>query len=471
MAVDTAEMLGIFKIYYTPDKMEQLLFRNSPLVKKTEKMRVTGASYNFPMLSGMGGAVSGNGATAVAQSSTQARTAQMAAQYGNLFTAFQLTNKEILASQNEKGAFEPAGVVKMFAACEAARKMMAACAYGMGFGEIGKVTAGVAQTATSMLVDDSTLVKMDVGTVFQVTDKSIGIPSEPLLSADTYTVTNIASDGSGNNTVTFTPGVVPAAGFAAGAWIEINGGRTGSTGLMPVGLGAAIPYWFNRGAAGGGDLTAWNTYIQTTFQGVDRSPFPTRLAGGFVLRNVSGGEKRYQAITRAIKLARRQGSEPDMIVLNDNDYTSIISEIQAAQTYWQSLNTAGAKGSTNETAIGMELTAFQQANTWVKYVVDDPYCPCFIAYVLESRTFKFVSLSNVEKVTADSIADNEPGAPTITQAGDTPTNQYALLIEDMLTLNPLTVGQDGAGMQALLTVYGSFVVQNPAHCVVINLVS
>lgn len=463
--VSTTEMMGIFKEFYTPDQMEQLLFRNSPLVKKIDKMRVTGKTYNYPALSGMGGAVSGSGAIAVAQSTTTARTQQNAANYGQLFSAFQLTEKEVLASQNEKGAFEPAGVVKMFAACEAARKGMAACAYGMGYGEVGQTQAAVALAATTMAVDDATLVKIDVGTVFVVTDASIGLPSDPLLSADTYEITKIDSTGAGVNTVTFTPGVVPAAGFTSGAWIEIYGGRNGTTPLMPVGLGAILPHWFDRTTG------AWTTYIGTSFQGVDRSTATSRLAGGFVLRNVAGGEKRYQAITRGVKLARRQGSEADMIVMNDNDYTAVISEIQAAQTYWQSLNMSGAKGSTNEVAIGMELTAYQQASSWVKYVVDDPYCPCFVAYILETRTMKFVSLSNVEKVTQDSIADNSPGAPKITQAGDTPTNNYALLIEDILTLNPLTVGQDGPGLQALLSVFGSFVVQNPAHCVVINLVS
>lgn len=465
MPVSATEMLGIFKEYYTPDQMEQLLFRNSPFVKKIEKRRVTGKTYNYPVLSGMGGAVSGSGTVAVAQSATTARTQQSAATYGKLFSAFQLTELEILASQNEKGAFEPAGVVKMFASCEAARKMMAACAYGSGFGEIGKVQGAVAPAATDMVVDDSTLVKMDVGTVFSVTDGSVGLPSDPLLGAPaTYTVTKIDSDGTGVNTVTFTPGAIAGTGFADQAWIEINGGRSGSTPYMPIGLGAIIPYWFNRTTAD------WTTYIGTSFFGVDRSTAVTRLAGGFVLRNTGAGEKRYQAITRAIKLARRQGSEADLVVMNDNDYSSVVNELEADRNFWQALNT-GDKGSTNEVVVGMEQMGYQQATSWVKTVIDDPYCPCFIAYVLEMRTVRFVSLSNAEKVTQDSVADNSPGAPPITQAGDTPTNQYALMIEDMLTLNPLSVGVDGAGLQALLSVFGTYVVQNPAHCVVINLVS
>jgi hypothetical protein len=465
MPVSSTEMLGIFKEYYSPDQMEQLLFRNSPFVKKIEKRRVTGKTYNYPVLSGMGGAVSGSGTVAVAQSTTTARSQQSAATYGNLFAAFQLTEKEILASQNEKGAFEPAGVVKMFAACEAARKQMAACAYGSGYGELGQVVGAVAPAAVTMVVDDSTLVKMDVGTVFSITDNSTGHPGDPLQGApDTFTVTKIDSDGSGVNTVTFTPGATAGTGFPDNSWIEINGGRSGATAYMPVGLSGIIPHWFDRTGV------AWGTYIGTAFFGVDRSTATSRLAGGFVLRNTGAGEKRYQAITRAVKLARRQGSEADLIVMNDNDYSSVVNELEADRQFWQALNTSG-KASGNEVVVGMEQMGYQQASSWVKTVIDDPYCPCFIAYVLETRTMRFVALSNVEKVTQDGIADNSPGAPPITKDGDTPTNQYALLIEDILTLNPLTVGVDGPGLQALLSVFGSYVVQNPAHCVVVNLVS
>lgn len=464
-AVDTAEMMGIYKNFYTPDQMEQLFFRNSPLVKRIEKRRVTGQTYNYPVLSGMGGAVSGNGAVAVAQSATQARTQQSAAGYGNLIAAFQLTNKEILASANEKGAFEPAGVVKMFAACEAARKMMAACAYGTGYGEVGQVQVQVGVGQNQVIVDDSTLVKLDVNSVICFTNGATGHPQDALMGApDTYTVQIINSDGLGNNTLTISPAIITGP-IMAGAWICINGGRNNANvPLMPTGLADIIPYWWDRSGA------QWTSYIAQPFYGVNRSVASTRLAGGFVFRNVSNGEKRYQAITRAIKIARRQGSEADLIVMNDNDYTNVVIEIQAATNYWQALN-MGDKGGKNEVAIGIEQVGYIQATSWVKTVIDDPYCPQKIAYVLETRTFRFVSLSNAEKATQDSIADNEPGAPAVTQAGDTPTNQYALLIEDILTLNPLSVGQDGAGLQALLEIFGTYVVQNPAHCVVVDLVN
>ena len=105
--VSTAEMLAIFKVWYTDDKMEQLLFPNSSVVRQIDKVRVGGASYNFPMLSGRGGALSGNGATAVALSAVTARNSQMAVEHGQMFSAFQLTQKEMLASRDGTGPLRP----------------------------------------------------------------------------------------------------------------------------------------------------------------------------------------------------------------------------------------------------------------------------------------------------------------------------------------------------------------------------
>jgi hypothetical protein len=461
MPVSTTDMMGVFKTFYTPDQMEQLLWRNSPGVRRIQKVKVTGKEYAFPMLHGRGGAVAGNAATAVAASATTSRTAQMAAQYGNLFSAFQLTNKEAMASVNEKGAFEPVGVVKMFAAAEALRKTIPASFYGMGFGEVGRVQGAVAPAATTLLVDDATLVKIDVGSVFSVTVGPLvgsDLPSDTLL-AGTFTITKIDSDGAGNNQITFTPGATAVTGFPDQAWICLDGCRDSTTPLLPMGLAGALPYWGNRTGSG------WQTYIGTAFQGVDRSVAVSRLAGGFILRNVAGGETMTQAITRAVKLARRQGGEPDLIILNDNDFASIVAEMNADRNYWQAINT-GDKGASNEIVVGLERMSYAQATSWVKNVIDDPYCPQGIFYVLETKVVKFVGLSNPEKAFSDGISDNEPGAPPVTKEGDVPTNQYALNIDDILTLNPLAVAMDGAGIQALLSLYGAFVVQNPAHCVV-----
>jgi len=458
--VSTAEMMAIFKHWYTDDKMEQLLFPNSPVIRQIEKVRVGGDTYNFPMLAGRGGAVSGNGATAVALSATTARNSQMAAEHGQIFSAFQLTQKEMLASRDQRGAFEPAGVVKMFAATDGLRKGFGKSFYGMGYGEMGTLLAAVLAGASTLLVDSATVLGLDVGTQFDITDGSTGLPSDPVLAGGPFTISQIdGPDATGQYTVTFAP-VAPAGGFGIGAWLVLHDCRS-ATGdpLLPMGLGGALPWWFDRTGA------TWLAYIAALFQGVNRSTFVNRLAGGFIKRDIAGAEPYHHAVTRAVRLARFQGGVSDMIVVNDNDFAVIISELEADRNYWQAINT-GDKKSGNEVVIGLEQMSFQFATSWVKNVIPDPFCPVGTFYVLEKRVVKFIALSNPEKVTNDGVAGNEPGAPPITESGEAPTDRYALNIDDILTLNPAAVGQDGAGMQGLLSIFGSFVVQNPAHNVV-----
>ncbi len=463
MPVSSAQLLATFKHYYTPDQMEQLLWRNSPAVKKVKKVRVSGADYVFPMVTGRGGAVSANGAVAIAKSATTSRTNSMTVDHGNLFSAFQLTDKEARASVDDKGAFEPVGVTKMFTSSDALRKTIAAAFYGSGYGEVGRVQGAVIAGASTMIVDSATVAKIDVDTDFVVTTgPAIGndLPSDALIGGGTgtvYTVTQIDGDGSANYTVTFTP-VAPAAGFVDQSWICLNGFRDATNiPLGPMGLGGALPSFANRTGAN------WATYIAIAFQGLIRTSFVNRLAGGFVLQNTAGGETKTQAVTRAVLLARFQGGEPDFIILNDRNFNEILIEINGSTLLWKDLQGGGPK---NDVAVGIDTMSYMFSTSWVKNVVDDPYCPYNTFYVLETRTIKWVGLTDMERATQDGISDNQPGAPPVTKDGEVPTDRYGLNIDDILTLNPAAVGQDGAAIQGLLSIFGAFVVQNPAHCVV-----
>jgi hypothetical protein len=463
MPVSTVQLLATFKTYYTPDQMESLLWRNSPAVKKIEKRRVTGANYVFPMVTGRGGAVSGSGAVAVAKSATTSRTNAMTVDHGNLFSAFQLSDKEARASVDDKGAFEPVGVTKLFTSSDALRKTVAAAFYGSGYGEVGRVQGAVIAGATTMTIDSATVAKIDVDSDLVITTgPAIGndLPSDALIGGGTgtvFTVTQVDGDGSGNYTLTFTP-VAPAAGFVDQSWICLNGFRDATTlaPIGPMGLGGALPVFGNRTGAG------WLAYIAVAFQGLVRSTFVNRLAGGFVLRNIAGAESMTDTVTRAVRLARFQGSEADLIVLNDADFASITSEMEAQRFYFQNVQVGAPK---NEVAKGIAEMSYMMSSSWVKTVIDDPYCPVGTFYVLELRTIRWVGLTDMERATQDGVSDNQPGAPPVTKDGEVPTDRYGLNIDDILTLNPSAVGQDGAGIQGLLTLFGAFVVQNPAHCV------
>lgn len=455
-----AYLLGIYKRWYTDEKFEQLLWRNSPVLKKVKKVRIGGKEYSFGMLYGRGGAVSGDYTVAVANSASSSRNAEALVPPGNVFSVFTITQKEKMAATgNQKAAFIPAMVNKMFSATEAARKTLAACLYGSGYGELGYTTGLVHQGDTVMTLNYDTIVKMDVGTKFEVSQTVL--PTGTFVAGGPYTVTAI--DG---NDVTFTP-AAPVGTFISGACIMLSGGRdAGGLPNMPVGLAGWVPAWYNRGAAGGQDLTDWGTYIGTTFMNINRSVATDRLAGGFVHRDSGNSEKYSTAITRGVAIARRSGAVPDMIILNDEDYLTIVGEFEADRNYWQSINTADKK-SKNEVVKGISDMKFSQATTWIENIYDDPYCPKGTAYILDSSAFEFVGLSNVETPLNDGINGNDPGVQNV-DGVSAPDDTYKLIIDDYLSIEPATATANGPGAQVSLAIYGNFALRNPAHAVVIK---
>ena len=457
VVTSNADLIGLYKTWYTDEELQNLFFRNSPVGKKVKKIRIGGKEYKHAMLYGRGGAVSGDYAVASANASSNAKNAEMAVGPGKIFSVFTINQLEKLASLNKRGAYVPAAVEKMFAASEGMRKMYAACLYGSGYGEVGKMAAAAAQGATSMTVDQQASTVLDVGMKFQVT--TTPAPDGVLAAGGPYEVTAI--DGT---TVTFTPAVVPAAGFIDKAYIEIDGGRdAGGLPNMPTGLAAIVPSYYNRGAAGGADLVAWNAYIATAFRGVTRSVSVDRLAGNFYLKG--GAETYTAAITEGIRRVRRAGGNPDMIVLNDLDFKQVISEMEADRNYWQAIN-GSDKGTANEVAAGINQVSVIFSNSWVRTVWEDPYCPQGTAYILDMQSFAFISLSNTDVIN-DGITDNNPGAPAVSSASDQTDNPYKLIIDDYISISDGTKTSDGPAAEVCLSMYGNFVIHNPAHtCVV-----
>ena len=461
MAVTSdAGLLGIYKVWYTDEQMEQLLFRSSPAAKVIKKSRVGGKQYNFAALYGRGGACAGDMTVAVANAANgQAKNAEFGVTYGQLFSVFTITQQEILASASVKGAYVPAAVVKTFAATDAFRKTFAASLYGMGFGDIGQVGANattITQGASNTIdfVDKSLVIKLDIGSVFIVTNGAL--PSSALRSLQ-CTVTAI-----NGTSVTFTASAGSNETWAATDWVEIYGCRSGSTPLLPVGLRAWLPDLANR--TGG----TWTTYIGTAFFGVDRSVFPERLAGQFILRDKAGSEKYTDALVRGVEAVRTAGGEPDMIVVNSLDYQKyIIAEINGQTTYMQQVNTAPKKG-TNEVTRGISDMAYAFSTSWIDKVYDDPFCPRGIAYILEMDVLEFVCLSNVDTPINDTIMGNDPGAQTVNGVS-APEMQYKFILDDYITIKPGVDTASGPATQVSFNLYGNWAVRNPAHCAVVAL--
>lgn len=446
-------LLTIYKTWYSPDKLENLLFRNSPLAKAIKKERIGGKEYAFAAMSARGGAVSGDARVAEANGSG-GKNVEFKVPPGNLFSYFTVTDKEIKGSKDKRGAYIPALVDKMFASLEAFRKTFAACLYGAGYGELGRFQA--AQPAGSTItVPMDVIYKIDIGTKFEVTD---GIElDDDYIAAGPFTVTSI-----NGNVVGVTP-AVPVGGFADGAWLQLEGGRDSSkVPNMPTGLGGWLPSYFNRTGA------LWTDYISTSFYNVDRSVSVERLAGIYIERDLSGTPETYKsAITRGVQRVRAAGGIPNMIVMNDEDAVTLMNELGAETNYWQGINT-GDKKSDNQIATGLSAMSFMFQSSWVKQLYDDPYCPQGTAYILDMERVKLVSLSNADTPLEDGVSGNEPGSQT-PEAVSGPEMNFQLSIDDYLNVKPAATTKDGAGAAVTLSMFANLIISNPAHCAVINL--
>jgi hypothetical protein len=262
-----------------------------------------------------------------------------------------------------------------------------------------------------------------------------------------------------------------------GSWMVLAGGFDSNGPIFPMGFGGWIPWANNRGVSGTfnptgagalNQVTAFNTYIGTSFYNINRSVAPDRLAGGYVMN--SSGTAYSDAILEMLRLARRNGARNDdlIILVNDVDFRYIINELGGVSTnkttYFQSTETGGkSKQQVNK---GLSGINWQFLTSWVERIMDTPYLQQGIVYILDNSAVEFASLGNIERPINDGVAENAPGTPDADQMGDGPELNYQLLIDDFLNVAPAPTLAEGPGAQVTLAVYGNIAIHNPAHCVV-----
>lgn len=450
-------LIGIFKSWYSDEEIASLLFRNSPAAKMFKKTRIGGRDYKFPALYGRGGACAGDMTVAVANAANgSAKVSEFVVTPGTMFSVFNITQQEILASQNVRGAYVPVAVVKMYAGLDAFRKTFATALYGTGFGELGHPIVATTSVGSQdvTFTDKSLVVKLDIGSVFRVTNGAL--PSDTLRTS-VNTVTGI-----NGLTVTFTATAIET--WAVQDWVELEGSRSGSAPLLPVGLAAWLPTIADR--TGG----TWTTYIGTTFFGVNRSVASDRLAGQYIKRDTGGSEKYVDTVVRAIEAVRTAGGDPKLLVINSLDYNKIIGEVNGQTTYFAQSNTGAAAKSRNEVSRGIKDMSYAFSTSWVDKVVDDPFCPRFTAYIIDESQIEFACLSNVDTPINDGIAGNDTGIQNVNGVS-APEMQYKFILDDYITEQPGANTVGGPAIQVSLNMYGNWVLRAPAHCAVINFVS
>jgi len=458
MADITANMdiQNILKHVYK-DGIESVLYRNSPLLKMIPNTRTEGKDWNYAVLYGRGGAVSGfaQAAAQYAIANSTAKNTTFAATPGYLFSDYTTTYMQKAASKSAKGAYIKAEANQFFASLEAFRKTLAAILYGSGYGEIGQAQSAVTAVATNntMTLTDAGIIHVDIGTQFQrVNGTDPSVPPD----AAVYTITAIDDE---TNTITFD---ASAAGGTINVndWLVFTGNRDPSGGPeYPIGLEGLFPTGTNRTTA----------KLQQPFYGNTlRANAPSRLCGQYLNCGViTATNTLSKNISELQRRCRRYGAEPDVIIINDKDRLYLHQEIGSQQTYWQSVSEKKLKPSATT---GFAEIAFAFSTSWLDKVIDDPYCPNGKFYILSIKNgprtnIEWVIFTDMSKAKSDGISADEPGRADPNAEQEEYSDQpYKLNVDDLVTVSDAGKGNHGSIALVELKFAGTLVCYSPASC-------
>ena len=452
MITQDAAIETLLKVWYK-DGVENLLMRNSPVVKNINKTRVEGKQQNFAAMYGRGGAVSSKATQATAKALTNSKNAEFQVTPGQMFSVFTYNLKEVQASLSKKGAYMKIAGNKAFAAAEAFRKTLAAAFYGRGYGELqvlgtanATAIAGTSAGSTvSLTLADSVIMKIDVDSdlVFKT---SVAATTENGL----FTVTSISG-----NTVTGTL-TTAYAGASATDVVCLRGSMDGSGNPnLPMGIDGWLPIVEARDEAG----SVWPTFKATTFMGVNRSVNVEALAGNFYY---DANNTTYKAdVEGLLRKVRRHGGLCDLIIMNDADWQKFADEIQSSNTYFTQTSTRARR----QANIGMDKLSASFSTNYIDNIVDDPYCPEGKFYILDKDNVELWAYTNAETVQADGIEGNNPGKQDVEEYNNKgeEDSPFKLKIDDFISVAPGTQTDDGDAVRVTYNLFGSFVVLNPSN--------
>mgnify|MGYP002625333472 CR=1 FL=1 len=452
MAISTSQsILAMLKVWYK-DGVSNLMFRNSPLLNKIDKTRVEGKQQNFSAIYGRGGAVAARFTIAQQNAKQQTRNVEFEVRPGQIFSVYTMNGKEVQASLSKRGAYMKVAGNKMFAASEGFRKTMATALYGRGYGELCYIDAtknaslaSIATTGTKVWLPIDAIMKIDIGTIIDV---KASIATGTIVGSAEVTAIdgNIVTLAAQTSAISVTPGTHI---LALSGSVDASGNP-----LLPMGLDGWLPTVGNRVAGG-----SWDTYIANSFFGVSRANASDRLAGAFVVG--ASSEKYSVTVQDLLMKCRRQGSQADLIVMNDEDFLTLSKEIETTNTYFTQTSTKAKK----EATVGFNSFAASFSTNYIDNIIDDPYCPKGKFYILDSSAVELFSYTNTEKLN-DGVNGNNAGKQNPLDMEDEGKEKtpYGLIIDDYINVQPGSGSDDGPDVEVTLQFFGSLAVTNPSVC-------
>lgn len=383
-------------------------YQNSPILHDIAKESWAGGKeIKYAAQYGNGGNFGSNYGLVATNQTGGVRNLEWAMEPGYVFGLFNIDQPEILSTAEERGAYMGAIENKMAACFDGLSKTIATYLYGGKAGVIDQFKEGMTLVATGnkAKITSAGAIKLDLGSRFVIATAGAddtAVPTSPLLANTICTVTAIDDEE-----ITFNASTAGGEVYK-GDYIELYTARTGNSYTGIEGLADILPSFADRSG------TAWDTYIATDFRGVDRSQAVSRLAGQFVKAESTGDTRLTDALVSLLKKTKRAGGINDIIVINDETFSAISTELGLQRNLWQATNGGVAEKQKATGGLNALGVAFEDA--FINRTVVDPYCPEGTAYMFEKDDLKLYDMGNVSKA-LDPVANDSMGKHDIESVG------------------------------------------------------
>lgn len=366
----------ILKEHYTSDRVENMVYKDNPLLGLLPKMREFGGkTLPIPLIYGNPQGRSANFTRAqVRGNATSSRLAAFDLTRVKDYSFAIIDNETLEATKGDANAFLEAATVEIDGAINSLTRSLAIAQYRSGYGEIGQILAGSSVSGTTIsLSNPDDVTNFEVGMELDVANGVTGASKAYGSSGNGLIVTAVNRSATsaqltfGFNVDDSTNGI-PL--IAAGDYIFVRGDHSGSTMVKVAGLEAWIP----ASAPGA-----------TPFFNVDRSVDVTRLGGQ---RYDGSSDPIEEALIEGASRVGREGGKIDHYFMNFRKYAELEKSLGSKVQYVDLM--ANAK-------VGFRGIQINGPKGVIN-VVPDQNCPANRVFGLQLDTWKHYSLGEAVRV-------------------------------------------------------------------------
>jgi hypothetical protein len=305
MALNLTNFAPMLKTLYTKDKVQNLTFKENPLLADLPKAEdFYGESFTQPLIYGNPQGRSATFATAQGNKGNS-KSAKFIVTRSKDYGLVSIDNETILASQNDAGAFVSARKAEIDGMFSEMANTLAVDLVGTGSGKRGQVSASqnVALTVVT-LADAHDIVKIEVGMAFVLSAAdgggSVRSGKAWVISVDRKAGTFVVSNTQGGSATALSTCIAAA---AASDFIFVEGDYDSKI--------KGLKSWLVYGGPSSG-----------AFFGLDRTTDPQRMAG--VYEDFSAAATVEEALIDGAKLMKRYGSSIDRVWISEDKMSDLI---------------------------------------------------------------------------------------------------------------------------------------------------